>query len=132
MRLGHSADRCHLEKRMKSNRGMPGDGPNDGTGNGPSDDRRSIVALSGGAPSDATSAGSRSGLDTDSDSDSQAGWSSVSITKWDLPTVPDRRADKIRSWRRRALLKRGALLHVTMAAKAQSSSLAMLDEKGMV
>ena len=55
-----------------------------------------------------------------------------SISKWDQPIGTDRRSDKIRSWRRRALLKRGARLHLTMAAKAQSSSLAMLDEAGMV
>lgn len=60
------------------------------------------------------------------------GWSSTSISKWDQPSGSDRRSDKIRSWRRRALLKRGARLHTRMAAQAQSSSLAMLDEAGIV
>ena len=64
--------------------------------------------------------------------DSQAGWTSVSISRWDPPTAADRRADKIRSWRRRALLKRGARLHIAQGLEAQSNSLAMLDEAGMV
>jgi hypothetical protein len=63
-------------------------------------------------------------------SDSQAGWSSVSISKWDQHTAAGRRSDKIRSWRRRALLKRGARLHLALDAKC--SSLAMLDEAGIV
>lgn len=67
-----------------------------------------------------------------SNGDSQQGWSSVSISKWDLARPADRRADRIRLWRRRALLKRGARLHMTMAENAQSSSLAMLDETGLV
>lgn len=65
-------------------------------------------------------------------SDSQAGWTSVSISKWALPTAADRRASKIRSWRRRALLKRGARLHIAQRLDEQPSSLAMLDEAGMV
>lgn len=65
-------------------------------------------------------------------SDSQGGWSSVSISKWERPTAADRRAEKIRSWRRRALSKRGARLHMGMRLTAQSSSLAMLDEAGMI
>jgi hypothetical protein len=65
-------------------------------------------------------------------SDSQAGWTSVSISKWDPPTAADRRADKVRSWRRRALLKRGARLHLAQRLDTQPSSLAMLDEAGMV
>lgn len=76
--------------------------------------------------------GSDADLDSSGNSDSQAGWSSVSITKWDRPTAADRRSEKIRSWRRRALLKRGARLHTGMAANAQASSLAMLDEAGIV
>lgn len=64
--------------------------------------------------------------------DSQAGWSSTSVSKWDEPAEVGRRSDKIRSWRRRALLKRGARLHMKMAATAQPSSLAMLDEAGIV
>lgn len=71
-------------------------------------------------------------LDLESSNDSQAGWSSVSITKWDRVTAVDRRSDKIRSWRRRALLKRGARLHMGMASNTPSSSLAMLDETGIV
>ncbi|WP_129775671.1 hypothetical protein [Peristeroidobacter soli] len=64
--------------------------------------------------------------------DSQAGWSSLSISKWDLARPADRRSERIRLWRRRALLKRGARLHTAMTARAQSSSLAMLDETGIV
>lgn len=63
---------------------------------------------------------------------SEAGWSSRTITKWEQSPQADRRSDKIRSWRKRALLKRGARLHMTMASKASSSSLAMLDEAGIV
>jgi hypothetical protein len=65
-------------------------------------------------------------------SDSQTGWSSVSISKWERPTASDRRSDKIRSWRRRALMKRGARLHSAMSSQAKSSSLAMLDEAGII
>ena len=65
-------------------------------------------------------------------SDSQAGWTSVSISKWQRPTAADRRSEKIRSWRRRALLKRGARLHIAQGVAAQASSLAMLDEAGIV
>jgi hypothetical protein len=65
-------------------------------------------------------------------SDSQAGWTSVSISKWAPPTAADRRADKIRSWRRRALLKRGAWLHIGQSLDAPPRSLAMLDEAGLV
>ncbi|GFE80244.1 hypothetical protein GCM10011487_22440 [Steroidobacter agaridevorans] len=62
-------------------------------------------------------------------------WGVVLPSKSDQPTAADRRSDKIRSWRRRALLKRGARLHMTMVANAQSNSLAslaMLDEAGTV
>lgn len=64
--------------------------------------------------------------------DSQAGWSSVSTLTPNPPTAADRRSEKIRSWRRRALMKRGARLHIKQGAAAQSYSLAMLDETGMV
>jgi hypothetical protein len=62
-------------------------------------------------------------------------WGIVIPPKSDQPTAADRRSDKIRSWRRRALLKRGARLHMMMVANAQSNSLAslaMLDEAGTV
>jgi hypothetical protein len=83
---------------------------------------------------DLMSADTRQGSDPTlgGDGDSQAGWSSVSISKWDQVKRVDRRSDKIRLWRRRALLKRGARLHTEMAASKQSSSLAMLDEAGIV
>lgn len=71
-------------------------------------------------------------LPADSDADAQSGWSSISISKWDLARPQDRRAERIRMWRRRALLKRGARLHIKMTAQGQSSSLAMLDETGIV
>jgi len=66
------------------------------------------------------------------DGDSQLAWSSSSIEKWDRAKPADGRSEKIRLWRRRALLKRGARLHLTMAEAAKSSSLAMLDETGIV
>lgn len=62
-------------------------------------------------------------------------WGIVIPPKSDQPTAADRRSEKIRSWRRRALLKRGARLHMRMVANAQSNSLAslaMLDEAGTV
>ncbi|HEY0687259.1 MAG TPA: PAS domain-containing protein [Steroidobacter sp.] len=62
-------------------------------------------------------------------------WGVALPSKSDQPTAADRRSDKIRCWRRRALLKRGARLHMTMVANAQSNSLAslaMLDEAGTV
>lgn len=80
---------------------------------------------------DLMSAGARSGLDS-AKSDSQAGWTGVSISKWQGPTAADRRSEKIRSWRRRALLKRGARLHIAQGMKGERNSLAMLDEAGMV
>jgi hypothetical protein len=83
------------------------------------------------AQPDLMSAGARSGVDS-ATSDSQAGWTSVSISKWQEPTAADRRSEKIRSWRRRALLKRGARLHIAQSLKSERSSLAMLDEAGMV
>lgn len=64
--------------------------------------------------------------------DSSPGWSSVTITERDRSAESDRRSDKIRMWRRRALLKRGARLHTSMVSNAQVSSLAMLDEFGIV
>lgn len=97
-------------------------------------DRTCLVAI----PGDVNAASIPSGappavdLEADNNKDSQAGWSSTSITKSDQPTPADRRNDKIRSWRRRALLKRGVRLHMAMVANAQTSSLAMLDEGGIV
>jgi hypothetical protein len=64
--------------------------------------------------------------------DTQLGWSSLAVSTADKCASQDRRSDRIRSWRRRALLKRGARLHMSMTATAQSSSLAMLDEAGIV
>jgi hypothetical protein len=93
-----------LEKRVRSKRTMP---------------------APGNAQPDLMSAGAPTG-------DSHAGGSSESISKWERPTAADRRSEKIRSWRRRALLKRGARLHMAMSLEAQSSSLAILDEDGIV
>lgn len=47
-------------------------------------------------------------------------------------TAEERRSERIRSWRRRVLLKRGARLHAAMARESESCTLAMLDETGMV
>lgn len=100
----------------------------------PRDDRLSVEAISAAEHPDPISPAARSGFDLDFDrnSDSQSGWSSISLSQWDRPTEADRRSDKIRSWRRRALLKRGARLHLARAADARAGSLAMLDEAGIV
>jgi len=98
----------------------------------PDDGRNAAVTACAEMGPQLMSEGERSAREFDSNSDSQAGWSSISLSKWDQSPQVDRRSDKIRSWRRRALLKRGARLHMTMAATAQSNSLAMLDEAGMV
>lgn len=44
----------------------------------------------------------------------------------------ERRTDRVRSWRRRVLQRRGALMHAAMARDGENSSLAMLDETGVV
>jgi hypothetical protein len=49
-----------------------------------------------------------------------------------LPAAADRRTDRIRSWRRRVLVRRGALLHAAMDTDAENCSLAMLDQEGVV
>lgn len=107
---------------MKTKRTMPDDG------------RNAAVTTCADMGPQLMSEGERPAPDRefDSDSDSQAGWTSISLSKWDQSPQPDRRSNKIRSWRRRALLKRGAWLHMTMASTAQSNSLAMLDEAGTV
>jgi hypothetical protein len=43
-----------------------------------------------------------------------------------------RRAERVRGWRRRALMRKGARLYSTMSATADFGSLAMLDEDGFV
>lgn len=48
------------------------------------------------------------------------------------PGADERRSARIRSWRRRVLLRRGALMHAAMGADAEHCSLAMLDEEGVV
>jgi hypothetical protein len=100
---------------VKSNRTMP------------TRDAIAVVATPCDTHPDLMSAGASSAT-----SDSQAGWSPVSISKWDRHTAADRRSDKMRSWRRRALLKRGARLHSVQRLEERSGSLAMLDEAGMV
>jgi hypothetical protein len=111
-----------VEKLVKSKQTMP------------TRDGIAVVATPCDAQPDLMSVGARSDLESElaATSDSQAGWTSVSISRWARPTAADRRADKIRSWRRRALLKRGARLHVAQGLDEQPSSLAMLDEAGMV
>jgi hypothetical protein len=100
----------------------------------PNGDGIAMTATSCDAQPDLMSVGARSDLQNEpaATSDSQAGWTSISMSKWAPPTAADRRADKIRSWRRRALLKRGARLHIGQSPDAQPSSLAMLDEAGLV
>ena len=41
-------------------------------------------------------------------------------------------SDRVRSWRRRVLQRRGALMHAALARESQHPSLAMLDETGVV
>jgi hypothetical protein len=41
-------------------------------------------------------------------------------------TADERRTDRVRSWRRRVLQRRGALMHAAMARGREDSSLAML------
>lgn len=93
----------------------------------------SNLAASGADP-DSNSSGADADVDFNlpGDSNSPAGWSSISITKWDRVAEVDRRSDKIRTWRRRALLKRGARLHMARTSAGQPGSLAMLDEAGIV
>ncbi|HEY0687263.1 MAG TPA: hypothetical protein VGD45_33315 [Steroidobacter sp.] len=100
----------------------------------PSDDRQNVVASSTDSNPDLITAGARQGSDPklEGASDSPSGWSSLSISKWDQDEPVDTRSEKIRLWRRRALSKRGARLHTQMSADGQSSSLAMLDETGVV
>jgi hypothetical protein len=109
-----------VEKVVKSKQPMP--------------TRDGIAAAPCDAQPDLMSVGARTDLENElaAATDSQAGWTSVSISNWAPPTAADRRADKIRSWRRRALLKRGARLHIAQSLDAQPSSLAMLDEAGLV
>ena len=40
--------------------------------------------------------------------------------------------DRVRSWRRRVLQRRGALMHAALARELEHASLAMLDETGVV
>jgi hypothetical protein len=107
---------------MKFKRAMPGD------------DRQNVVPISTDTHADLVSAGPRQSSDPELEgsSDSPPGWSSSSISKWDQVKPDNSRSDKIRLWRRRALSKRGARLHMKMAEHAQSNSLAMLDETGVV
>jgi hypothetical protein len=49
-----------------------------------------------------------------------------------IPAADGRRSARIRSWRRRILLRRGALMHAAMGSDAEHCSLAMLDEEGIV
>lgn len=42
------------------------------------------------------------------------------------------RTDRVRSWRRRVLQRRGALMHAAMVRDGENSSLALLDETGVV
>jgi hypothetical protein len=47
-------------------------------------------------------------------------------------TADERRTNRVRSWRRRVLQRRGALMHSAMVRDGENSSLAMLDESGVV
>lgn len=47
-------------------------------------------------------------------------------------TRTGRSSERVRSWRRRVLLKRGAHLRATMGLEGRTSTLAMLDETGVV
>jgi len=107
---------------MKSKRAMQGE------------HRQNVVAISTDSSRPPMSEGAGQSADSKREdaSDSPPGWSSLSLSKWDQDTHADSRSDKIRLWRRRALAKRGARLHTKMTAAGLSSSLAMLDETGVV
>jgi hypothetical protein len=47
-------------------------------------------------------------------------------------TADESRTDRVRSWRRRVLQRRGAQMHAAMARDGENLSLAMLDETGVV
>jgi hypothetical protein len=47
-------------------------------------------------------------------------------------TANELRADRVRSWRRRVLQRRGAQMHAALARGGKNVSLAMLDETGVV
>lgn len=47
-------------------------------------------------------------------------------------TGVERSTDRVRAWRKRVLLRRGAWMHAVMGANRKSCSLAMLDEEGVV
>jgi hypothetical protein len=54
-----------------------------------------------------------------------------------VPAAANKRADnrsseRVRSWRRRVLLRRGARMHAVMGTDVENCSLAMLDEEGVV
>src|SRR6185503_20996739 len=79
----------HREEHMKFRPAMPGD------------DRRYAVAAATDMPTDLMSAAAQgSDPKLDGNGDSQAGWSSVSVSKWNRVKRVDRRSEKIRSWRR--------------------------------
>lgn len=60
-------------------------------------------------------------------------WSEATISSGQAtPQHPNRRAARIRSWRKRALSRKGARLYSAMQANSQTGALAMLDEGGMV
>jgi len=107
---------------MKLERAMPGG------------EQQNVVAIATDPNPEPRSEGERQGADPklEGDSDSPSGWSSLSISKWDQARQANSRSDKIHLWRRRALSKRGARLHTKMVANAETNSLAMLDETGVV
>jgi hypothetical protein len=111
-----------MEEHMKFKQAMP------------SDDRQIVVAIPTDSNPGPVSVGARqvSAPKLEGASDPPSGWSALSISKWDQDKPADSRSEKIRLWRRRALSKRGARLHTKMTADGQSSSLAMLDETGVV
>jgi hypothetical protein len=56
----------------------------------------------------------------------------MSSMAMDTKTPSAERIKKLRLWRQRVLLKKGARLHAKMLANADGGSLAMLDEDGVV
>lgn len=82
---------------------------------------------------DAEPPAARSSHSTDAKSAAQF-WSEATVSGGQAaPHQPqNRRAARIRSWRRRALSRKGARLYSAMKANSQTGSLAMLDEGGMV
>jgi hypothetical protein len=62
----------------------------------------------------------------------QSNWEWAQENRQLRAAADGRRSERIRSWRRRVLLRRGAQMHAAMGREEENCSLAMLDEEGVV